>query len=148
MRHLDRGQRLDHDVGMPLLQAAEHVEVVRQLELGMQAADDVKLAGRVFARCIRLGEDFIQTARIRAIFLRHARKRAEHARIAQDADVRRVDVLIGGEIDTVAVLATVRDVCQATDGQQVGGCKKREAILAREPLAAFHFRGNGDELRI
>ncbi len=57
-------------------------------------------------------------------------------------------MLIGGEIDALGVLATVREVRQATDGQQVGGCKKREAILAREPLAAFHFHGNGDELRI
>src|SRR6266699_2246241 len=148
MRHLDRRQRFDHDVGMALLQATEHVEIVGQRELRVETADDVKFARWVFEGRVRLREDFLEAARVGAIFFRHTRERAENTGVAQDADVRRIDVLIGREIDAVAVLATVREVCQATDGQQVGGCKKREAILAREPLAAFHFRGNRDELRI
>jgi len=47
--------------------------------------------------------------------------------------------LIRGEVDTVAVRALVREVGEATDGQEIGGVKQREAVLATEPLTAFDF---------
>src|SRR5207245_2995623 len=146
MRDFDRGQRFDHHLRVALLQAAEHVDVVLEAQLGMQATDNVELAGWIVARGIGLGEHLVQAARVRAVFFRHPREGAEHAGVAQDADIRRIDVLIGGEVDALAVLAHVRKVREATDGQEVVRCKKREAILARQPLAAFDLVGDRSEI--
>src|SRR6185295_10864660 len=94
VRHFDCGEGLYHYTGVPLLEALKHVRVIRQLQLRVQPADDMKLAGRIVPRRVRLGEDFLEAARVRAVFLRHARERAEDARVAQDADVGRIDVLV------------------------------------------------------
>ena len=148
MRNLDRGQGLDHDVGMPLLQAPEHVEVVRQLELGVQAADDVEFTRWIFARRIGLREDFLEAAGVRAVFFRHAGKRTKHAGVAQNADVGRIDVLIGGEVDALAVVPPIGEIGKTADREQVGRSKKRETILARETFAAFDLCSNGNERRV
>src|SRR6266566_5420895 len=131
---------------MACLEAAKHVRVVREPQLGMQAAHDVKLTGRIVPRRVCLGEHFLQTPRVRAVLFRHAREGAEHAGVAQDADVGRIDVLIGREVDAVAVLPAIGEIGEAADRQQVARCKKREAILARESLAAFDLLGDRSEV--
>src|SRR5574341_200818 len=146
MRHFDRGERLDHHLRVPLLQPAKHVRVVRQLQLGMQAAHDVKLARGIFARRAGFGEDFLQAAGVGAVFLRHARERAEHAGIAQDADVGRIDVLVRRKVDTAAVTPLIGEVREPADGEEVGRSKKREAILAREPFAVFDLVRNRSQV--
>jgi hypothetical protein len=79
VRDLDRGERFDMDVRVPLLEPADHVGVIREPELGMESADDVELAGRHTPRLIRLGEDLFQRPGIRPVLLGHPRERAEHA---------------------------------------------------------------------
>ena len=148
MRDLDRGQGLDHDVGMPLLQAPEHVEVVRQLELGVQAADDVEFSRRVFARRVGLREDFLEAAGIRAVFLRHAGKRTKHAGVAQNADVGRIDVLVGGEVNALAVVPPIGEIGKTADREQVGRSKKRETILACQTLRSLDLFRDWAEFRI
>src|SRR5439155_17030833 len=69
----------------------------------------------------------------------------EDAGVAQDADVGRIDVLIRREIHSIAITAPVGEIGELTDRQQVGRCKKREAILARQPFATLHFCGDGNE---
>src|ERR1051326_967138 len=135
MRNFNRGECLNHDSGVALFQAAKHVCVVRQLQLGMQPTDDVELARRILARRVRLGEHVLEAARVGAVFLRHARERAEDAGVAQDADVGRIDVLVRREVDAIAVPAAVREIGEPADRQQVVRCEKREAILARQPLS-------------
>src|SRR6267378_3135162 len=111
----------------------------------MQAAHDMELARGVVARGVGFGKDFFQTARVGAGFLGHAGKGAEDAGVAQDADVGRIDVLVGGEVDALAVLADVGQVRHLSQRQQVVRCKKREAILAREPLASVDLLRNRSE---
>ncbi len=111
----------------------------------MQPADDVKLPRRIVARGVRFREYFLEAPRVGAVFFRHPGERTEHAGVAQNADVRRIDVLIGGEGDAVAVPAPVGEVRETPERQQVVRCKKREAILARQSLALFYFRRDGDE---
>src|SRR5216110_2328885 len=111
----------------------------------MQPTDDVKLARRIVARRIRLGEHLLQAARVGAVFFGHARKRTEHAGVAKDADVGRIDVLVGGKVHAIAIAPSVREVREVAEGEQIVRCKKREAILARESLAAFDLVRNGDE---
>src|ERR1700752_845574 len=107
MGHLNGRERLYHDPGVTLLEAPKHLRVVRQLQLGMEPAHDVELARRILAGGVGLGKDFLEAARIRAVFLRHARERAEHARVAQDANVGRIDVLVRREVYAAAVPALV-----------------------------------------
>src|SRR2546428_10403079 len=73
----------------------------------MPAPHYVELARWVVARRVRLGENLVESARVGPLLLGHPRERAEHARVAEDADVRGVDVLIRGEEDPVAVAPAV-----------------------------------------
>jgi hypothetical protein len=52
-------------------------------------------------------EHLFERSGVRAVLLRNPRERAERAGIPQDADVRRIDVLIGGEEYAIAVAARV-----------------------------------------
>src|SRR5579859_4801740 len=131
---------------MAFLEAAKHVRVVRQLQLGMQAAHDMEFARRVIPRGVGFGEHFFQTPRVGAVFLRHPREGAEDAGVAQNADVGRIDVLVRREVDAVAVPPPVGEIGEAADRQQVRRCKKREAILARQSLAAFDLVGDRSEV--
>src|SRR6266566_2223748 len=137
MSHFDRSKSLDHHLRVALLEAAEHVDVVREPELGMQPADDVKLARRVVARGVRFREYFLEAPRVGAVFLRHPGERTEHAGVAQNADIRRIDVLVCGKVHAVAVAPSVCEVREVAEGEQVVRGKQREAILACEPLALF-----------
>src|ERR1700716_1945395 len=102
----------------------------------------MELAGGIVPRRIRFGEYLVQAARVGAVFFRHTRERAEHAGVAQDADVGWIDVLIRREVDAVAVLPLVGDIGEPTDREQVRRSKKREAVLARQPLAPFDLLGD------
>src|SRR5437660_4535945 len=145
MSHLDRSKSLDHHLRVALLEAAEHVDIVREPELGMEPAHDVKLARRVVARRVGFREYFLEAPRVGAVFFRHPGERTEHAGVAQNADVRRIDVLVGGEVDAVAIAPSVCEVREVAEGEQVVRGKQREAILAGEPLAAFDLGRNGCE---
>src|SRR5207247_10250521 len=74
---------------------------------------------------------------LQADFCLDTREVAVYAGVAPDADSRRIDLSIRGEKDALTVFARVGEVRDATDRQEVVRCEKREAILARQPLAAF-----------
>src|SRR2546425_5048793 len=133
---------------MALAEPAEHVEVVGEPQLGMQPAHDVELAGRVVARRVRFGEDLVEAAGVGTIFPRHARERAEHAGVAQHANVRRVEMLVRREEHAVAVAAAVREVAEPADGEEVVGLEQGQPVVARQPLAALDLLGDGLESRI
>src|SRR6266850_3200838 len=146
MRDLDRGKSLDHHLRMPLLQAAEHVHVILQPQLGMQSTHDMELTRWIVPRRVRFGEDLVQAAGVGAVFFRHAREGAEDAGVPQNADVGRIDVLVCGEVHSVAIASSVGEVREVAEGEQVVRCKKREAILARQSLAAFDLFGDRSEV--
>src|SRR6266550_3032654 len=148
MSHFDRSKSLDHHLRVALLEAAEHVDIVGEPELGMQPADDVELARRIVARGVRFREYFVEAARVGAVFFRHPGERTEHAGVAQNADIRRIDVLVGGKVHAVAIAPRVGEVREVAEGEQVVRGKQREAVLACEPLAAFDLGSNGCEARL
>ena len=148
VRDLDGGERLDLHVGVTLLEAAEHLQVIGEPQLGVQPADDVELARRVIVRGVRFGEHLLEAAGVGALFPRHPRERAEHARVAQDADVGRVDVLVRGEVDAVAVAAPVGQVAEAADGEEIAGVEEGEPIVAGEPLTALDLGNDRGQRRI
>ncbi len=105
VRDLDGRERLDVHAGIRLPQGADHVRVVAQAQLGVQPAHDVEFAGRRALGARRLRQHLVERAGVGALLLRHPREGAEHARVAQHADVGGVDVLVGGEEDALAVPA-------------------------------------------
>src|SRR5260370_26202547 len=118
MSHLNRSKSFDHHLRVALLEATESVEVVREPQLGVQTANDVELARRIVARGIRLDEHFLQAARVRAVFFGHPGERTEHAGIAKNADVGRIDVLICGKIDSMAVTPSVGELGDVSEGEK------------------------------
>ena len=145
---LDRGQRLDVHLRVPLLQPADHIRVVAQPELGMQPTDDVELAGGHAARLLGLVEHFVQRAGVGALLLRHPREGAEHAGVPEDADVGRIDVLVGGEEHPVAVPAPVGGVGESPEAEQVGRLVERNALRGRKALTRRHLLGDGAQLGV
>ncbi len=115
VRDLDGRERLDVDVRKLALERTEHRRVVLEPRLHIEAADDVELLRQAVAGRLGLGEDLLERVPVRAVFLRQPRIPAEDAGLPQDADVRRVDVLIRREGDDVAVLRAVHRVRQRAD---------------------------------
>ena len=97
-----------------------------------------------FARRLGLGEHLLERVAVRALFLRQPRVPAEDARLPQDADVRRVDVLVRGERDDVAVLRAVHGVGQRADAEEVGRVeerRRRRRASSRSPAATLSAIG-------
>ena len=90
----------------------------------------------------RFGEHLIERVAIRAFFLRQARVRAEDAGLPQDADVRRIDVLVRRERDAVAVLRAVHRVGQWPRPRRSGVSKSATPSAGDEPLAALDLVGD------
>ena len=82
--------------GWRCLQPAEHLGVVLEPRAHVEPAHDVKLAHVRIRRGFRV--HLIHRVAIRARFLRQSRVRAEDARLAKDADVGRIDVLVRREV--------------------------------------------------
>ena len=118
-------------IGVPLLEPADHVRVVAQPQLRVQAADDMELAGRCPDGLRRFVIHLFQRPGVGPVFLRHAREGAEDAGLPQDADVGRIEVLIGGEEDPVAVLPAVGQVGQPPYAEEVGLSYRSNASSAR-----------------
>src|SRR5213078_1160423 len=66
----------------------------------------------------------------------------------QHAHVGRIDVLIGRERHAVAVLATVRLVRQAADGEEVVRGEQSQRVVAGQALGALDLLGDGLESRV
>jgi hypothetical protein len=148
VRNLHRRQRLDVHVRVARLEGAEHLGVVLQPGLHVEPADDVELPRERRVRLIRLGQHLLQRVAVRTLLLGQARVRAEHAGLAQRADVGRVDVLVGGEGDAVAVHRAVAGVGQGAEAVQVRRPEQGDALVGRQALAALNLVGDGQEGRI
>src|SRR5207245_11107406 len=96
----------------------------------------------------RCGEDPCQAAGVGAHLLRHACEGAEHARVAQYADVRGVEMLVGGEEHAIAVATAVREIAEPADGEEIVGLEERQPVVARQPLTALDLLGDGPERRV
>ncbi len=114
----------------------------------MKAAHDVELARRHPARLLRLVVHLLERPRVRTLFLRHPGERAEHAGVPEDADVGRIDVLVGREQDAVAVPARVGEVRQAAEPEEIGRSVERHAVRGVQPLAGKHLVGERVEGRV
>ena len=114
----------------------------------MQPADDVELAGRHPPSLVRFREDLLERPGIRPVLLGHPGERAEHAGVAENADVGRIDVLVGGEEDPVAVAAPVGRIGEEAESEQVGGPVERHTLGGVQALPCLHLCGDRVEGRV
>ena len=128
-----------------LAQLADDIRVVREPQLRMQPADDVEFAGWGAAGLLGLLIDLRQRAGIGIRFFRGPRERTEHAGVPQHADVGRIEVLVGGEEDPVAVNPLIGERGELTQTQDIGGVVESDPLGGVEPLARQHFLGDRPE---
>ena len=94
----------------------------------------------------RLGEHLLQRVAVRAVFLRQPRVRAEHARLPQDADVRRIDVLVRRERDDGRRASRGSPRRPARRGRAGPAMRKSvDAVGRRQPLARRDLVGDRRE---
>src|SRR5215203_3661689 len=114
----------------------------------MKSADDVELASGHPGGASGLMEDLLERSRVCTLLLWHSRERAEGASVPEDADVRRVDVLICGKEDPVSVAEPVGVLCECAESQKIRGGVKDQCVIGGEPLSAAHLFGERAGQRI
>jgi hypothetical protein len=131
---LDRGERLHVQARARGADAAEHLEVVVELQPRVQPADDVDL-GRAGLVCLaRRGDDLLDGHLVGARFAALAVEAAKLA--AQRADVRVVDVTVAVEVRAIAVQPLADEVGEPPDAVEVAAAVQRHAVRVREPFAS------------
>ncbi len=131
---LARRERLDVDVGRELLEAAHHLEVVVEGQVGMLAADDVDLGDAAGERLARLVEHLVDRERVGVGVAVVVAEGAEEAAVA--ADVGVVDVAVADEVDVVADGAVAHEVGHRAEREQVGRARQQVAASARRQALA------------
>ena len=142
-RHLHHGERLDMHLGKALLQPAHQVHEVLKRQIGMQAADDVKLGHRLGVARARSLPRLFERHRVRSGLALLAAEGAQPA--GGDADIGRIDVAIDVEVGHIAVQPLAHQVRQPAHRQNVAAAVERHAIVEAEPLAALHLLRNGQK---
>ena len=148
VRDLDSRQRLDVNVRVARLEAAEHLAVVLEPGLHIESTDDMELLRQSIGRRLRFGVYLVERVVICAFFLRQPRKGAEDAGLTQVADVGRIDVLVGRERHDVAVLAAIGVVGKHPHSEEVGRCEEKLRVGVREALVRSHLFSHGSERAI
>src|SRR5579864_5794429 len=123
-----------------LLEAANHVEVKRKRQIGMQPTDNMKF-GRAFRDALpRALPDFFERVAVRALGIFVAPESAQAAMRA--ADIRGIDVPVDVVVAEVAVALLANMIREPTNGKQIARFVERQAILSRKALASEHFLGD------
>jgi len=99
----------------------------------------VELPRQPRRRGLGFGEHLVEGVVIGSLFLGQTRERAKRTVLPQVADVRRIDVLVGGEGHHVAVLAAIRVVGEQSDAQQIGSREQQLGVLVGEPGLGGNF---------
>src|SRR5471030_836225 len=146
VRDLHHGEGLQVYLREPLLQAAQHFAEPVQGQLGMQAADNVKLRDRLAPAFPRLLPHLFERHGIGLGIPHPLAERAQPA--TGHAHVRRVDVPVHVEVSGVPVQPLANQVGQVSQRQNVAAAVERQAIVEREPLARLDLAANGNQARI
>ena len=146
VRDLDGGERLDVNLRDGAPSARETSRCSTRAPRAYRARRRCGTrASACCSRVCRFGVDLLHRVAVRAVFFRQPRVRAEDAGLPQDADVRRIDVLVRGERDAVAVLRAIDRVGHVAEADQVGAGEQRDAVFRRQPLAALDLVGDRAE---
>ena len=130
---LHAGEGLQVHVRADLADGAEHVHVIGERQVRVDAADDVDLADRLVQPLTDLGADLVQA---HLVGQRVTLGTAEGAELAQvGADVRVVDVLVVDEVGAVAVLPLADDVGEVAEGEDVRVVVEATAVVQGQAFA-------------
>jgi hypothetical protein len=121
------------DAGKRVPKRADELDVVREIEVRVFAADHVDLGeAGALALLDRLADELLDRPEIGVVLLRGPRERAELA--LHPADVRVVQVDVLDEVDVVAAAATPpRRVGELAELEDVVRLHEGEAVLEVEP---------------
>ena len=130
---LNGGEALQMDAGANALEAAQHLQVVVERQIGMQSVDDVDFGQWLVRALTQLVPRLLERHRVRAVVARlQARERAEQA--TRDADVGRfepdVEVVIGAR--AVALLALA--IGEPAKRQDIGTLEQPHSLVERQAL--------------
>src|SRR5687768_5616967 len=135
VRNLNRRQRLDVNLGMPALELPEHLAVVVESRMHVEAADDVELFRQAVPCYGRLVEYLLERVPVCAFFLREPRERTKNARLPEIADVGWVDVLIGGKCHDVAVSERIHMRSKRSETEKIRRAKHDSGVMGIESRA-------------
>ena len=145
-RNLHHGEALQMHLREALLQPGNHVEVIRERQVGMKSADDVELGHRLGVSGGGGVPNFLQRHGVSAGRILLAAKRAQAAR--RHANVRVIDVPVDVEVGDVAVHPLAHVVRQPADRQNVARTVQRQRVVFRQPLLRHHLLGDSLQPRI
>ncbi len=129
--------------GQAVRMPRKHVEVIVELQPGVQAADDVDLGGAGVGGSAGGGDHLLDGHFIGAVFAALAVEGAELA--GEGADVGVIDVAVAVVIGAVAVEFFADEICEPADAVDVAAVVEGEAVLGGETLAGGDFFGDGKE---
>ena len=128
------------DLRESLFEAADQIEEELKRQIGVQAADDVKLGDRFGVARGRCFPSLVEGHGVAGGVALFAAKGAELA--GSHANIGGVDVAIDVEVGEVAVHPLADMVGQPANGQNVGGGVEREAVVGAETLLGHHLGGD------
>ena len=138
---LDRGETLQMNLGADPLEATQHLKVVLERQVRMQAIDDVDFGERLVVPHTQLLPRVFERHRVRAgIAGPQPRERAEQT--ARDAYVRRLDADVVVVVGQIAMPALALTVGERRDVEQAGMLEQAHTVLERQPLAPRQLAGN------
>ncbi len=131
-----------------ILERAEHRHVVLERGVHVQATDDMEFAREAVLRVIGFRHHLVERIAIRAFLFRQSRIRAEDTCLPQDAHVRGIDVLVGGECDAIAIPRSIGRVRKAAEPEQIRSAEEQRALVVGQPRATLHLVRNRQQQRI
>src|ERR1019366_2907037 len=144
--NLDHGERFEVHLRKSLFQARDQINVVLEWQVGVQAADDVKLRDRFGVTGSSGVPDFVQRHGVGARGILLAAEGAQAA--GGHANIGVVNVAVDVEVGDVPVHPLANVVRQPADRQDVTGAVKRQRVAARQALVRHHFVMNGRQARV
>src|ERR1039458_8624212 len=145
-RDLDHGERLEMHLRESLLQARDQIDIVLEWQVGVQAADNVKLRNRFAVAGSSGVPDFFQRHGVGAGGILFAAKGAQAA--GGHANIGVIDMAVNVEVGDVAVHPLANVVGQADNLQNVARAVERKSIVSREPLLSHHLVMNWAQARV
>jgi hypothetical protein len=140
-RDLDRREALQVDARADPLQPAQHVGVVRERQVRVQAVDDVDLGERLVGAGPQLVEDLLERQRVGPVVARlEPRERTEEA--AGDADVGRLEADVEVVVRAAAVPLLALAVGEPAERVGVGATEEADAVLEPEPRSGVQLVGD------
>ncbi len=144
---LDSGEALQVDLRTNPLEAAEHVRVVGEGQIRMEAVHDVDFGQRLPVALAQLVPRLLERHRVRPGVARtEPRERAEQA--ARDADVGRLEPDVEVVIRARPVPLLALAVREPAEGERVGTVEQAHAVLEAQTDALVELFGDSVEAAV